>query len=56
MFGLGLSIFILVFGIFLKTTTLDGFKDSKRFSIIFIILGIIGTIGKILLMYQKGEL
>lgn len=54
MFGLGLSIFILAFGIFLKVTKNPGFAPSKRFAWFFIILGILTTAGKIfLLMTQK---
>ncbi|WP_312421477.1 hypothetical protein [Epilithonimonas sp.] len=56
MFGLALSILILVFGIFLRITDNRGFASSKRFSWLFIALGIITLIGKIVILYQKGEL
>lgn len=56
MFGLALSVFILVFGIFLKTTNNPGFVSSKKFSWLFIFLGIITLIGKIIILNQKGEL
>jgi len=56
MFGLALSALILVFGIFLKITNNPGFASSKRFSWLFIALGIITLIGKIIILNQKGEL
>jgi len=56
MFGLALSVLILFFGIFLRTTNNPGFASSKRFSWLFIILGIITLIGKTIILYQKGEL
>ena len=56
MFGLALSVLILIFGIFLRTTNNPGFASSKRFSWLFIILGIITLVGKIIILYQKGEL
>ena len=56
MFGLALSVLILVFGIFLRTTDNPGFASSKRFSWLFIILGIITLIGRIVILNQKGEL
>ena len=56
MFGLALSVLILIFGIFLKTTNNPGFASSKQFSWLFIILGIITLVGKIIILNQKGEL
>ncbi len=56
MIGLALSIFILIFGIFLKTTNNPGFAGSKRFSWLFIILGIVTLVGRIIILNQKGEL
>ncbi|SIT95894.1 hypothetical protein SAMN05660493_00563 [Epilithonimonas bovis DSM 19482] len=56
MFGIILSAFMLVFGIFLKLTKNPGFASSKRFSWLFILLGIITLIGKIIILNQKGEL
>ncbi len=56
MIGLALSIFILIFGIFLKTTNNPGFASSKRFSWLFIALGIITLVGKIIILTQKEAL
>lgn len=56
MFGLALSILILIFGIFLRTTKNPGFASSKRFSWLFIIIGILTIAGKLIILYQKGEL
>lgn len=56
MFGIALSAFMLVFGIFLRVSKNVGFARYKRFSWLFIALGIITLIGKIVILYQKGEL
>ncbi len=56
MIGIILAILILVFGIFLKTTKDPKLSTSKKYSWMFIIVGIISLIGKLLIMYQKGEL
>lgn len=56
MIGIVLSLVILVFGIFLKVTNNPGFAGSKRFSWLFIILGIITLAGKIIILNQKGTL
>jgi hypothetical protein len=56
MFGLALSVFMLIFGIFLKTTNNPGFASSKRFSWLFIILGLLTIAGKLIILNQKGEL
>jgi len=56
MFGIALSAFMLVFGIFLKLTNNPGFASSKRFSWLFIILGIVTLVGRIIILNQKGEL
>lgn len=56
MFGLILSLLIIGFGIFLKQTNNPGFASSKRFAWVFIILGLLSLVGKLLIMYQKGEL
>lgn len=56
MFGIILAVAIMVFGIFLKTTSDPKFVGSKKFSWMFIILGILSVVGKLVIMYQKGEL
>ena len=56
MFGISLAFVILFFGIFLKTTSNPGFTSSKKFSWLFIVIGAITLIGKLVIMYQKGEL
>lgn len=56
MFGLALSVLILIFGIFLRTTNNPGYASSKRFSWLFITLGIITLVGKIVILNHKGEL
>lgn len=50
MFGIALSAFMLVFGIFLRVTKNVGFARYKRFSWLFIALGIITLIGKIVIL------
>jgi hypothetical protein len=47
MFGIALSAFMLVFGIFLKLTKNPGFASSKRFGWIFIAIGTLSLIFKI---------
>ena len=56
MFQIFLGLLILVFGIFLKITQDPGFAKSKKFSWMFIAIGILSIVGKLLLMYQQGEL
>ncbi|MNK31087.1 hypothetical protein D3C87_495100 [compost metagenome] len=56
MYGILLSSFILLFGIFLKFTKDPGFAGSKRFSWLFIVLGLLTITGKLIILYQKGEL
>lgn len=56
MFGILLAVFILGFGIFLKTTRNEGFANSKKLSWLLIATGLITLVGKLLIMYQKGEL
>lgn len=56
MVGIILALGILFFGIFLKTTTNPGFASSKKFSWMFIAIGIFTLIGKLFIMYQQGEL
>jgi len=56
MFGIILAIFILVFGIYLKITKDPKLATSKKFSWMFIIIGILTLVGKLVIMYQKGEL
>lgn len=56
MFGIILAIFILVFGIYLKITKDPKLATAKKFSWMFIIIGILTLVGKLVIMYQKGEL
>lgn len=56
MFQIFLGLLILVFGIFLKITKDSGFSKSKKFSWMFIAIGILSIVGKLVLMYQQGEL
>ncbi|SIQ17375.1 hypothetical protein SAMN05880574_10717 [Chryseobacterium sp. RU37D] len=48
MLGIIVSAFMLVFGIFLKVTKNPGFAQNKRFAWIFIAIGAISLIFKIL--------
>ena len=56
MFALVLAIIILGFGIFLKTTKDPGFASSKKMAWLLIGVGLISLLGKIIIMYQTGEL
>jgi len=56
MAGFALSIFMLIFGIFLRVTKNVGFARYKRFSWLFIALGIITLVSRIIILNQKGEL
>jgi hypothetical protein len=48
MFGIIVSAFMLAFGIFLKVTKNPGFAQSKKFAWIFIGIGLVSLIFKIL--------
>ncbi|RLJ33995.1 hypothetical protein CLU97_3485 [Chryseobacterium sp. 7] len=50
-----LPIVFLVFGFFLKKTNNEGFKSSKKFANMFIILGISTLVAKFILMYLKSK-
>ncbi|WP_226063274.1 hypothetical protein [Kaistella polysaccharea] len=56
MFQIFLGLLILIFGIFLKVTKDAGFAKSKKFSWIFIALGILSIIAKLVLYYQTGKI
>ncbi len=56
MFGIGLSIFMTAFGIYLKVTKNPGFAASKKFAWLFIALGALTLIGRIVNMYLKNEI
>lgn len=56
MFGIIAAIFILAFGVFLKMTKNPGFASTKKFAWVFIAIGLLSLIGKLVLMYQKGLL
>jgi len=55
MFGIIVSVLILTFGIFLKMTNVKDFQSSKRFSVMFIILGISALVAKFILMYLASK-
>jgi len=56
MFGIILAVSIMAFGIFLKTTRNEGFANSKKLSWLLIATGAITLLGKLVIMYQKGDL
>ncbi len=56
MFGIILAGLLLAFGVFLKTTKDPGFASTKKFSWLLIALGAITLAGKLIIMYQKGEI
>ena len=56
MFQLVLGLLILIFGIFLKVTKEPGFAKSKKFAWMFIVIGALSIIGKIIVYYQTGNL
>jgi len=45
-----------VFGIYLKVTKNQGFQSSKKYAWLFIALGALTLIGRIVNMYIKNEL
>jgi len=53
MFGILLSVFMLIFGIFLRFTKDPGFAGAKRFSWLFIALGILSIAGKLIIYIKK---
>lgn len=56
MFQLILGAILLVFGIYLKFSKEVGLAKQKKFSWMFILIGLLSIIGKLTIMYQKGEL
>lgn len=48
MFGIILSVLMLTFGIFLKVTKNPGFAQNKKFAWVFIVIGLVSLIFKIL--------
>ena len=50
-----IPVVFLIFGFFLKKTEHPGFRSSKRFSNLFIILGISTLVAKFILMYLKSK-
>jgi len=56
MFGIILAGLLLAFGIFLQATKDPGFTSTKKFSWLLIALGAITLAGKLIIMYQKGEI
>lgn len=55
MFEIILAPLIIIFGIFLKTTTNLGFAKSKKLWWMFVLMGLLIIIGKLFIMYQKGQ-
>lgn len=53
MIQLFLGIVLLIFGIYLKFSKEAGFAKSKKFSWMFILIGVFSLIGKLVLIYQK---
>ncbi len=53
MFGIIVSIFVLGFGLFLKTTNNPGFASSKKFAWMFIAIGLLSLIFKIYTQYLQ---
>lgn len=56
MFQLFLGFLLLVFGIFLRMSKDPGFAKSKKFAWMFIVVGVLAIAGKLLIMYQTGEI
>ncbi|WP_185145858.1 hypothetical protein [Chryseobacterium sp. SNU WT5] len=56
MFQLVLGFLILIFGVFLKVTKDPGFSKSKKFAWMFILIGALSIIGKLLVAYQTETL
>ena len=56
MIQLFLGIVLLIFGIYLKFSKEVGLAKSKKFSWMFILIGLLSIIGKLTIMYQKGAL
>lgn len=50
-----LPIIFIIFGIFLKKTTSPGFRNSKKLSNVFIILGISTLVAKMILIYIHSK-
>lgn len=56
MIQLFLGLLLLIFGIYLKFSKEMALSKQKKFSWIFILIGLLSIIGKLTIMYQKGEL
>ena len=56
MFGIVLGVFYIDFWDFLKVTKDPKLATSKKFSWMFILIGILSVVGKLFMMYQKGEI
>ncbi|MGV4414405.1 hypothetical protein [Chryseobacterium sp. T1] len=54
MFGIILSILMTAFGIYLKISNNPGFATSKKYAWLFIALGVVTLIGRIVNMYLKN--
>ncbi len=55
MISIILAIFILAFGVFLKTTKNPGFRSSKKLANLLIILGVISLLGRLVIMYLNNR-
>jgi hypothetical protein len=55
MVGIVLAALLLIFGVFLRVTKDPGFASAKKFSWLLIAVGVLTLLGKLIIMYQKGE-
>ncbi|MET3537284.1 hypothetical protein SAMN05216324_11039 [Chryseobacterium limigenitum] len=55
MLQIALPILFIIFGIFLKKTNNPGFRSSKKFAIMFIILGISTLVARFITLYLKSK-
>ena len=56
MFQIVLGILMVIFGVFLKVTKEPGFAKSKKFSWMFIAIGLLSIIAELVIMYQTGKI
>lgn len=56
MFQIFLGILMLIFGFFLKVTKEPGFAKSKKFSWMFIAIGLLSVITELVIIYQTGKI
>lgn len=56
MLQIALPILFILFGLFLKKTDMKGFQSSKKFSNMFLLLGISTLVAGIIIIYMKSKL